>query len=312
MHKEVEMSEVTVVFAGVLLLGPPRPKNPPYERPGPFYAVSPPCTRRRTVFPKQQGVYGYIPFHLPAIVTTAKPASDGRPPDHTLTQAQDEYSIWYPFRERLEFVIDGDPSGTIEYEHSDPDADVDLLSDMREIWPEVSVMPAPTTDPAADPRSMPLVHGQVFVPGGKVRSMGKPKPVVFRPPRTPFPIECEIVKEASITFTACRRIDILSTSLDTGARLDTIAFDITPQMSNTEIRIENGDPKDIYKRITVPGFDPIAEQEIIGHKADVDFELFYTILAPTEKKDLPVPIDLDLSGPLVRDCYVVMTDGRTG
>jgi hypothetical protein len=317
------MSDVTVIFAGVLLLGPGRPKNEPYERPGPFYAISPPCTRRRTARTPDSDTYGYIPFHLPAIVTSAKPAEGSRPPDDCLTSGapsplHDEgcstasppgstkHYIWYPFRERLEFVIDGNPSGTIKYEHSNGPYDVDLVSDMRRVWPEVSSMPRATTDPAVDPRTIPSVHGQVFVPGGTVRGKGSKKLVVFEPPRTPYPIECDIVPEAEIIFTAEHRIDILCTSLDTGSRLDTISFDVN---GNMEIRVENGDPKDIRLKTLDSEYSP---HDADRDRADVDFELFYTILAPNDRTNLPVPRDLDLAAPLVRDCYVTMTDGRTG
>jgi hypothetical protein len=298
------MSRVRVSFAGVAALGPGCPGDPPYERDGPFYAIFPASTRRKTV---REDALRYIPFHLPVIITDTAPASDSRPSDDEVDKrGGGKIHVWYPLGERLIFVIDGGAAGNLTYEHVDadtlPDGDVNLLADMRLVWREVSIMP-PNAMATAGPKSNEAVHGQVFIPFGRISSgTSKPrKPVVFDPKRTTEPVRRSIVPEAVVAFEARHRVEIRSTSLDTGLPLDTISFDIK---GDIEIRIANADPRDIRKTIENPAFE---KGDRPAGKADADFELYYTILAPGEKRGLPVPVDSS-EFHLVRDCYVLMTD----
>jgi hypothetical protein len=101
-----------------------------------------------------------------------------------------------------------------------------------------------------------------------------------------------------VSFQA-ERLRIYSRSLATGRPLDTISFELE---GPTEIHIENGDPRDIRNHL-----EGLSVADSKPKKADADFELYYTILAPDEDDRLPIPIvQPDLL--LVRDCYVVMTD----
>src|SRR5262249_5801078 len=140
-RRERAMPNVSVYFAGVVAVGPARPRvaGPRWSRNGPFYAVFPPSTRRR-VTNDAPSTADFIPFHIPALITKVKKTS-GRNPDQTNGQL----SAWFPFRERLIFNITPNDESVLTYEHTEktplPDYDVDLIADFRDFWPAVSIMP---------------------------------------------------------------------------------------------------------------------------------------------------------------------------
>ncbi|HXH41462.1 MAG TPA: hypothetical protein VNN08_22735 [Thermoanaerobaculia bacterium] len=299
------MPNVSVHFAGVVAVGPARPRvvGPQWSRNGPFYAVFPPSTRRK-VANDDPSTSDFIPFHIPALITKVKNTS-GRHPDQTSAQL----SAWFPFRERLVFNITPNDESVLTYEHTDMsplrDHDVDLIADFRDFWPAVAMMPADAVDMNGDPRNAPTrVHGQVFIPFGHVSSdtgTHKRKKVQFKPPRPigSNPTDArDIVSQAVITFPA-EEITISSQSLDTGEDLDEITFAIT---NDATFYIVNADPQDMFKY-------PLNEEIHVPEMgSDADFELYYTLLAPGVSSDLPIPVEHRLNHFLVKDCYVAMTD----
>ncbi|MEO6260720.1 MAG: hypothetical protein ABIP63_10230 [Thermoanaerobaculia bacterium] len=302
------MSTVRVQFSGVVALGPGRPKDEktPYEQKGPFHAIFPGSSRRACSH-EDARVVGYIPVHWPVIMTDAVPETAGRACD----DEEGTLRVWYPMRERLIFEIDGKSKPrTLTYQHTDvkplPDGDVDLLADMRDIWKAKSKVPSKAVGMKENPKKVPMeVAGQVFIPGGHVSSsLGAKKErthVIFQPPRDLPACECDLVSDAVITFTARKTVKILSRSLDTGEELDSIIFPVKGDLS---FHIANADPRDIRHQIAN---GPRSEPERVRTKADADFELFYSVLAPKEHKTLPVPVDQSKIR-LIRDCYVVMTE----
>lgn len=289
--------KVRVFFAGVITVGPARPKTgkPPYRRKGPFFAICAGSSRRKAAYAPPGGrPSSYIPFHLPAIVMSAPIAPGSRPPDEPGTKTSP--SIWYPFRERLVFEIDKSSKPTeVTYEHEDPpkgerpkDGDFDLIADVREIWPEKSMTPEKAVSSKARLKDVPRsVSGQVFIPGGKLSSSpGKQAFVTFRPSRLKGKdLSCWIASEAILTFSA-ESIRIKSFSLDTGKELDPIL--LKELSGDVDIRIENADPQDIHHQ---GGIIPFKSRMPSLGRPDPDFELYYTVLAARMKTILPIPIE---------------------
>ncbi len=304
------MSSVSVQFSGVVALGPGRPKNKKklYAQEGPFHAIFPGSSRRSCAQEDNKQVVGYIPVHWPVIMTRAEPDPKSRPCD----DQEGTLRVWYPMRERLIFEIDGKSKPqTLTYQHTKveplPDGDVDLLADMRRIWDDKSKVPTDAVSMKKNPKKVPReVAGQVFIPGGHVTSsLGSKNArahVIFQPSRVKPECDCEIVSDAVITFQAKKQVAIHSYSLDTGEKLDSIIF---PAKDDLEIHIANADPQDI--RYQIKKGPEVALTRIRG-KADVDFELFYAVLAPRDHSNLPVPVDQNILMGLIRDCYVVMTE----
>ena len=304
------MSTVSVQFSGVVALGPGRPKNKkaPYAQKGPFHAIFPGSSRRSCAQEDNNRVVGYIPVHWPVIMTKAEPDPKSRACD----DQEGKLRVWYPMRERLIFEIDGKSKPqTLTYHHTEgkplPDGDIDLLADMRRIWKDKSTVPSRAVSMKKDPKKVPFeVAGQVFIPGGHVSSSLGTKNerahVIFQPSRVKPECECDIVSDAVITFQAKKQVAIHSYSLDTGEKLDSIIF---PAKDDLEIHIANADPQDIRQQIKK---GPEVALTRVRSKADVDFELFYAVLAPREHRILPVPVDQNILRGLIRDCFVVMTE----
>lgn len=306
------MANVTVRFAGVAAVGPARPRVPSsdqWQRSGPFYAVFPPSTRRKSVNngPK---IKPYVPFHMPLLATKLNPTADSRQPD----EVSHGFDLWYPFRERLVFEPAPDADWKLQYQHEDvtplPDGDVDLLADFRDIWPQVSAMPCVACNVHRPVHEVPaLIHGQVFIPFGNVHSdkgNHDRKSVQFLPPRPGGATgPRDIVSDTLVTFPA-ESITIRSWSLDTGQELDPIKFDVK---QDSTILIANADLEDIPKYLT--GAKLIdADEENAG---DADFELYYTLLAPGVTSNLPIPVDAPHAARnpailFVKNCYNAMTD----
>jgi hypothetical protein len=270
---------VRIVFDGVMAVGPGHPANPGDTRPGPFFGVMARTTRRlsdrtqrlRRLEQKANGGKKprksqvedlYTPMHVPTIFTRLEPATGSRPPDQVLqfSPFHPKWYLWHPIRERLEFRFDGDGTpGNLEYDRvGEPIPEVgaegpttaplailsiENVPDLRDIWPARSVLLDGLL--SADPGVSDKVATQVFVPYGKVAGAGtldrgRPLNVVFDPPRgrRDHP---SLVPNAAVTVQA-RNIEIVSYSLDSGDRLDTIKLVAT---ENAEVFVSNGDPSDV-------------------------------------------------------------------
>jgi hypothetical protein len=307
------MSELRIIFEGIIAIGPGDPPDPPFVNAGPLYAVMPKIVRRLSRWSQLHGgTPYYIPAHFPVIFTDLQ-ASSSRPPDDTYKG----FSIWYPVRERMEFRFStnvqptdlqfiranpGPPCAPGPGE-TDPLRDIALVSDMREIFPPRQWLRAGTLD--SGPNADPAVAAQVFVPSGCIGSHGEFKKTTpalseFRETRTPPVTVTKDLLPQIVASIRTDSVDIDMYSLDTGLPLDPLSF-VLPDGVRNVIRIANGDPVNVrYVIDNLPHPDnapDLAVPKPVGTNAsgdadfgDIDFEAVYDVLAGTDDGgDLPIP-----------------------
>jgi hypothetical protein len=331
-----------IIFDGVVAIGPGEPEDC-YERQGPLYGVMPRANRQVNRWSKLNPVEpSYIPVHFPVVFTDLTPRLNEwnvRPPDeiyeyktypppydpkHPIPSSR--YSIWYPMRERLLFQFDEETeAGLLTYElgrkdgtpcgkkPDTPDAtysgDIRAVSDMREIWPERScIRPEMLSWQAPAPTE---VAAQVFVPRGHVSSGGYGRKdgvgevAWFEPKRTKQRVEKCLVPEIVVTVDV-NSFHVLCYSLDTGEKLDWLAFDLD---SPADIWVGNADPGDIrlvLENLSTGKTD--AARPLDTHEFDFDFELYYPLLeGEDDGGGLPVPISQGEFGK--PNCYTLKVGG---
>jgi hypothetical protein len=329
----VKKYKVNIIFDGVVLIGPGEPPEDVAYLPGPLFAVMPRANRQVSRYSK---LYGdkpiYIPFHLPVVLTELTPLnSDFRrpdeifkyPPDPPPNPDQRTFSIWYPMRERLVFRIDDEvDDGELTYEVGqqtpcdiDPDnpplgydGSIRAVADMREIWPGRSRIRREYLSAQAPVANE--VAAQVFVPRGHVSSgdYGRPESAgevaYFEPKRTNDLVQKCLVPQTRVTVDVDKRVRIFSYSLDTGEKLDSIAFDVT---DDADILVGSADPGDIRKLLN----QLVDPQPFVKEHTDYDFELYYPLLdGDDDGGGLPVPFSKDgrFGDP---NCYTNTVGGST-
>ena len=281
-------NELRIIIEGIVVLAPGPPLNAPDHAPGPLYGVMPRLTRHESRYSKLGGIGPlYIPAHLPAVFTTLKTVGDSRHPDET----RDDFSIWYPIRERMElnFGADPDPSDLRwvradtplpPVPDPDPLMDIAYIADFRETWPDRGKLGRGMLEKS--PPVSELVACQLLVPSGWVGSHGEfkkqePADATSLPSRTPIPVRKKLLPQVVVSVRT-DRVDFRMYSLDTGEELDSLAFLVEDSSKPSVIRIANGDPKNIHYVIehlinpanaTEPtGIKPSGD----GSFGDIDFE----------------------------------------
>lgn len=294
---------VNIIFDGVVAVGPAYPRAVAYPKvDGPLFAVMPSGirkpTRRSTLEQPDRPTYTNV--HTPVILT--KLQSTGRSPDFEANG----WRGWHPLRERLQVLLDGSANpGELTYARTGDVTDIAAVSDIREIFPARSHLkdgmlqrsgPAPLA-----------VASQVFVPKGHVRggSGGKGTArVTYLPKRTTEPVQ-KLAAQQIVVEVEAETIAIAATSLDTGERLDTIVFTLTPGPDPAEILIGNADPAEIHNMVHRTGLAASASDA-----ANLDFELFYDIVEGEDGGGLPIPIVDTTQEFLVRPCYTAMVEDQ--
>lgn len=260
--------KLRIVFDGVIAVGPPHP--PEGDEKGPLFAVMARSTRRRTnLGARNRKAPKYIPMHVPTVMTKIKPVDDARPADEIFQlPTLPRFYVWHPIRERLEFKFDGNGrAGTLTYGREDPAVEsspdtgtvlptsgtvitgelrirsVRNVPDAREVEPSRCELRAG----ALDPKPKEFVAAQIFVPrghvsGGGAGTKGNGVNVEFTPlPAGRRAVSKDIVPNVVVTVEA-ERVEITTTSLDTGEKLDPIVFKLE---EDGDIWISNGDPSDV-------------------------------------------------------------------
>lgn len=297
--------ELRIIFEGVMVLGPPHPLQGPSVGTSPLYAVLPRVTRHESRFTSVDAHRPpmYIPSHFPVLFTDLAATSDSRRPD----DAQRNFSIWYPMRERMMFRFS--PSATpadVRYIRGpapecpastgpNPVNDIAKISDMRVIWPERSRLLPGMLSTA--PGVSELVAAQVFVPSGCVGSHGEflktqPAPADFQPSRSTTPGPRQLLPQIVVSVET-DRVDIDMYSLETGDMLDPLAFVLQP--GTNILRIANADPfnvRYVIEKLANPLFpEPSGIKPRVGNDfVDIDFEACYKVLdGPDNGGELPIP-----------------------
>jgi len=268
-----------IVFDGLIAVGPGH-RDDDEPRTGPFFGVMARSTRRlsdrsrrRQLRAKQNGGTQeadaqqeepdiFIPMHIPTIFTRVPPAKTSRRPDQVLQLSpwHEPWYLWHPIRERVEFRFDGDgKAGKLDYLKGERAAEynkggslpenslsihgIDLVPDMRRIWKARSTLLDGLLSP--DPNVNGMVLTQILVPRGLVGGAGvldkaEPLDVVFEPARDQN-AQDKLVPNAVVIVPA-RKVTLACFSLDTGAALDPIEFELN---GDAEIWVSNGDPSDV-------------------------------------------------------------------
>lgn len=247
------------------------------------------------------------------------------PPDPKDTSKKKFY-IWYPMRERLEFRFDDEiEPGCLTYEVKSPDeptlcerssrtlsrGDIGAVSDMRDIWPDRCHL----RKEVLSRRPPNEVAGQVFVPRGCVssgdygREESKGEEASFVPKRSPKTVTKCLVPQIQVSAEVKRFVHILSYSLDTGERLDSISFEL-PDNADADILIGNADHGDIRTALQNLVYPPKPGKPLrYDNRTDFDFELYYTLLeGEDDGGGLPVPRAIRFGNP---HCYTAKVGGST-
>jgi len=324
---------LTIELRGVAAVGPGWPRKSKRGRckvKGPLWAVMPVSSRRQNAWSieKPQGGRSFIPVHFPVILTKSTDwDEDQRVPDVHKTQSN-PWSVWYPDRERLEFVIDGNAKpGDIHFAHDlsaddegYPEGDVHHLADMRRVFPgraklRRGMRPGrKVSAPAAN-----QVGAQILVPYGHARScFRKPNEwkMKFEPVMTKDgkPVIQRLAATLQITCDVKESVEIRSWSLDTGEQLDSIAFEPSEDL---HVIVANADPSDLFAMMsgtygTVRQIKELTSTEIDSSRdgqPDYDFELYYELLKGKATKKLPVPVNYDPTVGWIRNCFLVFVEG---
>lgn len=314
--------QVTIRLAGVAAVGPgwPRQKKPPFKAKGPLYAIMPGSSRRQNEWSKVNGGKMFLPIHQPTIVTRSTdwdPRSRGTDVDPVDIG---QWSLWYPYRERLELIIDDDDTpGDIEFQHlrqaaddGTPEGDVHHIADMRRIWPSRSKLKsAMRPGKAVDAPVTRTVAAQFLVSKGHVKSAFRrlnPWKARFDPVHTKNgqPVEQVLAPELLISRDVKSKVEFRSWSLDTGEQLDSIVFRPTKDL---EVRIGNSDPADLFALFA--GTASKERTKIVDGsrdgKPDYDFELYYDVLTG-KGRGLSVPCDADPHTGFIRNCYLTFVE----
>lgn len=310
------MPQLRIVFDGVIAIGPRHPEGLSPKRSGPLFAVMPRSTRQRNRWStnEKSRPQSYIPVHFPVIFTRTKPNHGPglRPADEFVNG---EWYVWYPVRERMTFAFDGNiaPGDLIYTRSPGKNGDIGQLSDMTEIWPSRSKLRRGMKSQRPSAR----VAGQVFVPSGTISTdTDNPKKraeVVFQPKKTKNECRKVIVPQLVVT-NEVNRVEIAMQSLDTGDDLDPISFDIA---TDSEITIGNADPADVravlhHLPVSPPEGSSLYDNDESRTPSrgwfDADFELYYTILAGKDSKEMPVPVNTQKLMLGIRNCYTLLVE----
>lgn len=330
--------KVVIVFSGEVALGPPLPstlppdpKDPITEK-GPLFGVMPLSGRRSVTFLDESGaeVTGFSGVHLPVIFTNLE--SDGRTEDDQIGT----FRIWYPLRERMQIVVNGDETpGVLTYVHDrdygkagklgDPDPatgalanpieDFAAIPDLGTVSPDRSTLRAGMLDEDAKD-----VGAQVFVPSGTLRSGSHDGRrfghlVAYGPAGSRRqPRNAVVVPQVRITVDVDELLTIRTWSLDTGSELDPLKFVVD---KNAELWIGNIDPDEVrsiiedldtshpfraMRRFIEDVVGPAANANRAIERCDVDFARFYELTDGTG--DMVVPCDVNPAAG-ERKCYTV-------
>jgi hypothetical protein len=300
-------NKVRVLFSGVIALCPGTPKSTAsgggYSTAGPLYALMP-ATQEQTL------AGGKMHAHTPVIFTKLS-ASGGRSPDETYQG----FHIWNLGRERVQFVVDGQTTGTLHYKHDPTSAvhtspkpmtsvvdDSKVAPHVRDISPSRSVL----LKNVLDTRPPQVVAAQVLIPFGTLSSGSHRKrdengiPVVYRDVST---------KSASPEKLAMPHVH-LEFDVETSLRID--AQSLVDETPLPGITFTPGDG-DIW----VGNLDNVHEliDEIGGAsfpdlvQCDMDFAFIYDLTEGTG--DVRVPCSTALIKGGERKCYVAMVEAPT-